>query len=107
MEPDRTGAAWDGASDRQRVVLRDAVSWGVESRRSMSLMALLPGSRFKPKVREGAGFGSGTRAVAVGLRLNPRRLSGAEPGKVCWFRICAVNVLGQGPWSEPARRPVM
>jgi len=52
------------------VMLRDAVFWGVESRRSMSLMALLPVSRFKPKGREGAGLGSGTRAVAVGLRLN-------------------------------------
>ncbi len=33
--------------------------------------------------------------------------TGGEPGKVCWFRVCGVNALGQGPWSEPARRPVM
>jgi hypothetical protein len=32
---------------------------------------------------------------------------GAEPGKPCWFRIAGVNPSGQGPWSEPARRPVM
>lgn len=33
--------------------------------------------------------------------------TGAEPGKVCWFRVAGLNPLGQGPWSEPARRPVM
>lgn len=32
---------------------------------------------------------------------------GAEPGKACWFRVAGVNPHGQGPWSEPARRPVM
>lgn len=34
-------------------------------------------------------------------------VSGATPGKVCWYRVAALGVLGEGPWSEPARRPVM
>ena len=32
---------------------------------------------------------------------------GAEPGQPCWFRVAGVNPLGRGPWSSPARRPVM
>jgi hypothetical protein len=32
---------------------------------------------------------------------------GAEPGKARWYRVAGVNVLGQGPWSDPAARPVM
>lgn len=32
---------------------------------------------------------------------------GAEPGKLCWFRVAGVNALGQGPWSAVAPRPVM
>jgi len=34
-------------------------------------------------------------------------VDGAEPGKHAWFRVAAVNAAGQGPWSAPARRPVM
>ena len=34
-------------------------------------------------------------------------IDGAEPGRVCWFRVAAVNPTGSGPWSEPAKRPVM
>ena len=34
-------------------------------------------------------------------------VNGAEPGKVAWFRIAAVNTAGQGPWSAPACRPVV
>lgn len=33
--------------------------------------------------------------------------AGAEPGKVCWFRVAGVNALGQGPWSLPVQRPVV
>ncbi len=33
--------------------------------------------------------------------------NGATPGQRCWFRIAGVNRLGEGPWSEPALRPVM
>lgn len=33
--------------------------------------------------------------------------NGATPGVKCWYRVSAVNRLGQGPWSEPALRPVM
>lgn len=33
--------------------------------------------------------------------------NGATPGLRCWYRIAGVNRLGQGPWSEPALRPVM
>ena len=33
--------------------------------------------------------------------------NGATPGQKCWYRIAGVNRLGQGPWSEPALRPVM
>ena len=33
--------------------------------------------------------------------------TGAEPGKIQWFRVAAVNASGAGPWSEPAKRPVM
>jgi hypothetical protein len=33
--------------------------------------------------------------------------NGAIPGKKCWYRVAGVNRLGQGPWSEPALRPVM
>jgi hypothetical protein len=33
--------------------------------------------------------------------------NGAIPGKPCWYRVAGVNRLGQGPWSEPALRPVM
>jgi hypothetical protein len=32
---------------------------------------------------------------------------GAEPGKICWFRVAGVNAIGQGPWCTPAQRPVM
>jgi hypothetical protein len=34
-------------------------------------------------------------------------VDGAEPGKIAWFRVAAVNTAGQGPWSAPAQRPVM
>jgi hypothetical protein len=34
-------------------------------------------------------------------------IPGGDPGKRCWFRIAGVNAAGQGPWSEPASRPVM
>lgn len=34
-------------------------------------------------------------------------IPGATPGQVCWFRVAAEGVLGTGPWTEPARRPVM
>jgi predicted phage tail protein len=33
--------------------------------------------------------------------------NGATPGQKCWYRVAGVNRLGQGPWSEPALRPVM
>jgi hypothetical protein len=33
--------------------------------------------------------------------------NGATPGQRCWYRVAGVNRLGQGPWSEPALRPVM
>ena len=33
--------------------------------------------------------------------------NGAIPGKACWYRVAGVNRIGQGPWSEPALRPVM
>jgi len=33
--------------------------------------------------------------------------NGATPGQPCWYRVAAVNALGQGPWSDPALRPVM
>lgn len=33
--------------------------------------------------------------------------NGAVPGHKCWYRVAAVNRAGQGPWSEPALRPVM
>lgn len=33
--------------------------------------------------------------------------NGAIPGQKYWYRVAAVNRLGQGPWSEPALRPVM
>ncbi len=33
--------------------------------------------------------------------------NGATPGQPYWYRVAGVNTLGQGPWSEPALRPVM
>ncbi len=33
--------------------------------------------------------------------------NGTIPGQKCWYRVAGVNRLGQGPWSEPALRPVM
>jgi hypothetical protein len=33
--------------------------------------------------------------------------NGTVPGLKYWFRVAGVNRLGQGPWSEPALRPVM
>jgi hypothetical protein len=33
--------------------------------------------------------------------------NGTIPGQKCWYRVAAVNKLGQGPWSEPALRPVI
>ncbi len=33
--------------------------------------------------------------------------NGAVPGQKYWYRVAGVNRLGQGPWSEPALRPVM
>lgn len=35
------------------------------------------------------------------------RGNGATPGQRCWYRVAGVNRLGQGPWSDPALRPVM
>lgn len=34
-------------------------------------------------------------------------VNGAEAGKCYWYRVAAVNAKGQGPWSDPASRPVM
>jgi hypothetical protein len=33
--------------------------------------------------------------------------NGVTPGTKVWYRICGVNPKGQGPWSEPAARPLM
>ncbi len=33
--------------------------------------------------------------------------NGATPGEVCWYRVRGINAEGDGPWSEPAMRPVM
>ncbi len=33
--------------------------------------------------------------------------NGVVPGQKYWYRVAAVNRLGQGAWSEPALRPVM
>ena len=33
--------------------------------------------------------------------------NGAVAGQKCWYRVAAVNSLGQGPWSDPGLRPVM
>jgi hypothetical protein len=33
--------------------------------------------------------------------------NGATAGQKYWFRVAAFNAAGQGPWSEPASRPVM
>lgn len=33
--------------------------------------------------------------------------NGAVAGQKCWYRVAAVNTLGQGGWSDPAQRPVM
>ncbi len=33
--------------------------------------------------------------------------NGTVPGQKYWYRVAGVNKLGQGPWSEPALRPVM
>lgn len=35
------------------------------------------------------------------------QVNGADAGKRHWYRVPAVNARGQGPWSEPACRPVM
>ena len=34
-------------------------------------------------------------------------LDGADPGKMYWFRVAAVNGAGAGPWSGAASRPLM
>jgi hypothetical protein len=33
--------------------------------------------------------------------------NGAAPGQKYWYRVAAFNAAGQGPWSQPASRPVM
>jgi hypothetical protein len=33
--------------------------------------------------------------------------NGATPGQACWYRVRGINGAGEGPWSEPALRPVM
>jgi hypothetical protein len=35
------------------------------------------------------------------------RVTGDTAGQRCWYRVAAINGLGQGPWSNPALRPVM
>ncbi len=34
-------------------------------------------------------------------------VEGAEPGKESWYRVAGLNADGQGPFCEPARRPVL
>ena len=49
-----------------------------------------------------------TSWVDIGVTIEAKfRGNGATPGERCWYRIAAVNRLGQGPWSMPALRPVM
>lgn len=49
-----------------------------------------------------------TSWVELGVSIEAKyRGNGATPGERCWYRIAAVNRLGQGPWSMPALRPVM
>lgn len=44
----------------------------------------------------------------VGTVTEPKYMgNGATPGQRYWYRVAGVNRLGQGPWSEPALRPVM
>lgn len=33
--------------------------------------------------------------------------NGVAPGQKCWYRVAALNKLGQGPWSSPEPRPVL
>jgi hypothetical protein len=43
--------------------------------------------------------GNSTRAAFTG--------NGATAGQKCWYRVAGLNATGQGPWSDPALRPVM
>lgn len=49
---------------------------------------------------------AGWQQVETGTKTNIE-IPGAVPGEPCWFRTAAVGPAGNGPWSEPARRPVM
>lgn len=44
--------------------------------------------------------------VAVTTKMSCE-IPGAEPGKVCYFRVAGVNAAGQGPWTPAVPRPVM
>lgn len=46
-------------------------------------------------------------AFACGCTKADTDVNGAEAGKRYWYRVAGVNAKGQGPWSEPACRPVM
>ena len=50
-------------------------------------------------------------ATSWGFALNcttaSANVNGAQPGQRYWYRVAGVNARGQGPWSEPACRPVM
>lgn len=46
----------------------------------------------------------GMPEMVVGVKVT---VNGATPGQKRWYRVAAVNRLGQGPWSEPVPRPLM
>ena len=49
----------------------------------------------------------GSWAFAATCTAARIEVNGADAGKRHWYRVSAVNARGQGPWSEPACRPVM
>lgn len=60
------------------------------------------------RVQRSTDYGDEQSWVECGVTVEAKfQGNGAIPGQICWYRVAAINGLGQGPWSAVAERPVM